>query len=1422
MQTMWPVRVGSIRRVTFAVLATALLALSGAEAASASAFGELEPPSLSGDAGSSAAAPAQTGSTGTPRSRATGGTDCLPARLSASCERAMQRAGMPLQQAVASETEAQLTSYPPTETKTSPAGDSLTISDVRTGIPWSSSFLADYHNGQNFVGCYGDGRFFSGDVYDPCATITFTDAQTGAETSSNNSGVATIYDACGNVVGGSQTFGWYDVSDPEGDLRSGGEVGGYNEYVPPTLPCPGTATLVYSFTQTFRSGQTLTVTAQGSFQLIAAQGLAPAETYGGGNPALLGGQQACCADPVNTATGDYFDTTVDLAIPGRGPGLVMERTYSSRAAAAGKASALGPGWSHSYDWSLSVDPSTSAATVTAGNGSETVFTTDGATYTPAPRVLAALVKNADGTWTYTVRRRTIYTFSSAGKLTSIADLNGEKTTFAYTSGRLASATDGVGRSFTFAYDGSGRLQTVSDSTGRSVSYDHDAAGDLTRVTEVRGKLWDFTYDPQHLLLTRKDGRRNVVMTNTYDSAGRALTQKDGLDHTTTFVYTGDPATQVDVTDRNSHVTRYEYDKGMLMRKTRALGTPKQARWEYTYDTRGSLGVSSILDPNNHTQSFTYDAAGNQLTATDGNGKKTEATYDSLNDLLTFKDRNNVTTSYTYDAKGNLLTKSTPLAGTSQTQTLTYVRGTAAHPGDVTAVKDPLNNSTAFTYGANTGDLLSATDPQGNKTTYTYNARGQRLTMVSPRGNVRGATPSAFTTTYAYDAAGNLLTETDPLSHTVTKTYDDNGNLASVKDARNNLTTYEYDVENRRTKITRADTTTLLEGYDPEGNLTSQTDGRVKATTYAYDALDQLQSTTDPLSRTTGLSYDAVGNLRTITDGLSRTATYSYDPADRLSGINYSDAATPDVSYGYDDNGRRTSMTDGLGSSSFTYDSLGRLKTAVDGRGTTVSYAYDLADRQTSIVYPGNKTATRTFDSAGRMLTVTDWFGGKTTFGYDADSNLTQATFPNTSKLVDTYTFNNAGEQTGTTVKRGTSTLATLAYTRDNNGQVASETPTGLPGSAQSFAYNSLNQLTQAGTKSFAYDPADNPTTFASVSGHTYDDANQLTQTPSAAYTFNALGQRTKLTPTAGAVTDYGWNQAGQMTSSTPAGGAATSYAYDGTGLRVAKTTGQNSLAFTWDRSADLPLLLSDGSTSYVYGPDGLPISQITNAGAVTYLHHDQLGSTRLLSNASGTTIASFSYDAYGKLAGSTGTATTALGFAGQYTDAETGFQYLRARYYDPATGQFVSRDPIAAQTREVYGYASNNPLNLSDPSGLGVLEDIGGAIDKVVPDPVSNAAAGLLNFATGGAAGRIVCQGLTWQNALGVAPLFVPGVGAVVSKVGARVAPYAVGAVINYSSRQYAARVSGRLLDQRASWYANVSSGRLADALSRILGHFTQ
>jgi RHS repeat-associated protein len=130
----------------------------------------------------------------------------------------------------------------------------------------------------------------------------------------------------------------------------------------------------------------------------------------------------------------------------------------------------------------------------------------------------------------------------------------------------------------------------------------------------------------------------------------------------------------------------------------------------------------------------------------------------------------------------------------------------------------------------------------------------------------------------------------------------------------------------------------------------------------------------------------------------------------------------------------------------------------------------------------------------------------------------------------------------------------------------------------------------------------------------------------------------------------------------------------------------------------LPLLLQDGTTQYAYGPGGLPLEQVSGS-TVLYYHQDQLGSTRALTNSTGTVVATYGYDAYGNVTGKTGSVTNPFQYAGQYTDAESGLEYLRARYYDAAIGQFLTRDPLIGLTQQAYGYTKGDPLNVIDPSG---------------------------------------------------------------------------------------------------------------------------
>jgi len=160
----------------------------------------------------------------------------------------------------------------------------------------------------------------------------------------------------------------------------------------------------------------------------------------------------------------------------------------------------------------------------------------------------------------------------------------------------------------------------------------------------------------------------------------------------------------------------------------------------------------------------------------------------------------------------------------------------------------------------------------------------------------------------------------------------------------------------------------------------------------------------------------------------------------------------------------------------------------------------------------------------------------------------------------------------------------------------------------------------------------------------------------------------------------------------------TTYAYNGDGLRMSKTGVATTESYTYNQTTGTPQMIVDGSIDYVYGADGLPLEQVSSSDGVLWIHHDALGSTRTITDDTGAVVGTATYSPYGQTTATTGV-TTPFGYAGAYTDPETGYLYLVHRYYDPATGVFLSVDPLIAVTAQPYAYTANDPLNATDPNG---------------------------------------------------------------------------------------------------------------------------
>lgn len=929
-------------------------------------------------------------------------------------------------------------------------------------------------------------------------------------------------------------------------------------------------------------------------------------------------------------------------------------------------------------------------------------------------------------------------------------------------------TDVAGRSLTFTLSDD-KIVSVTDSASpaRELAFEYNAAGELVAYTNAVSGTWAFGYDAagSHRMTTmRKPSGAGLadppLLTNTYDQAGRVVAQTDWAGRTTTFEYTTPPGANVTttlVTDPRGNQTMKVFGNGVLIGKIEGFGTAQEANWGYELDPT-TLGVTRVIDPDGKATTATYDARGRLLSMTDPLDRKSSWTYDEFNNVLSESAPNpsttgpaTLTTTVTYDA-GRLASVSRPLytsATASVPQKTVYTRGDSSHPGDVTAITDPEGVTTSFDYDPETGDLLALTDPEGSTTRYGYDGIGRMTSLVAPKGNEPGADPAAWTTTFTYNAHNQPVQVVAPIDATTTattsRTYDADGNLATLTDPNGHSTGYVYDAAGQLLEVHRPNGSVLGNVYWADGRLRAQVDASSTTTrSYDHDALGRLLSVTDALGNATTFGYDTAGNLAWKADpggscpaGAAGTGCtrYVYDAARQLTGITYSDTTTANVTYAYGRAGQRTTMTDGTGTSTYAYDSLGRLISHTNGAGATVGYGYDLRDSLTRLTYPGLGAVTYTWDDAGRAESVTDWANRTYSYSHDANGNTTGLEFPDGSGTADAYSYDHAGRMTAASTAHAGTTTAALAYTRDLAGAVTSTTQDGLPGSDQSYGYDALDQLCYvapsgtgpcdqppAGATSYAYDAADNLTATTTTATQRFNTANQLcwtTPTPATGscdtppagattYGYDIRGNRTSTTPAAGDPTTYVYDAANRLVATT--GAVTSSYTYDGDGLRASSTIEGTTSTFTWSHAGALPLILNDGAYAYVYGPDGLPLAhQDTATGQVAYYHHDQLGSTRLLTAADGTTLATATFDPHGTLTASTGQVPR-LGFAGQYTDPHTGLQYLRARYYDPTTGQFLTRDPLESVTREAYGYAGNDPVNGADPTGLCPWCILGGAL----------------------------------------------------------------------------------------------------------------
>jgi RHS repeat-associated protein len=798
------------------------------------------------------------------------------------------------------------------------------------------------------------------------------------------------------------------------------------------------------------------------------------------------------------------------------------------------------------------------------SGSSQLLSTEGGLYDP-PQVRL------------TTRDGRAFEVNRATGVTKIADPNGNAATF--TAGGISHTS---GSSISFERDGQNRITRIVDPEGADLVYAYDAAGDLTSFTDRTDAITTYTYSGNHYLEEIQDPLGRTPIRNEYGPDGRLTKHVDAFGHEILYDHQLAANREI-VTNRLGASRQLDYDargnvthevdesgvettrtfdgNDQLLTETDELGNTTT----HVYDANRNL--TSTTDPLGNVTRFTYDSKGNALTTTDPRGGVTTNLYDAKSNLTRTTDATGAVTNFTYNTKGELLTE-----------------------------LDALGNTTAYQYDSR-GRMTRETNALAQVTTSTYNSNGDRLTETRTRTLGDGTTATEITR-FTYDSANRPITTTAPDGSVTRTEYDALGNVEATVDALGRRTEFTYDELGRQTRTDHPDGTFDLTGYDAENRRISSTDRASRETTYEYDPAGRLRKTFLPDDGTPIVLeqvYDEVGRLHQSIDARGNATTF-----------------------GYDDSGRRTTITDALNQITFAaYDPDGNQVALTDPRGNTTAFVYDAGNRLTRTVAPDATFRTTGYDALGRRISETDESGKVTQFGYDALGRL--ATVTDALNQVTTYAYDEAGNRISQT---------------DANGHVTR------------FEFDSVGRQTKrilpdGASERFTYDAAGNRASRTDFLGRTtlydYDLQSRLLRRTypgnvQVSFTYTPTGRRLTATDARGTTT-YVYDTRDRVTSLTYPDGRSLEYAYDEVGNRTALTAnvaGRTlTTSYTYDDLNRLDTVTDPigGVYDHNYDANGNRESLLfPNGVATTYAYNakNQLLNISTVNNA-GTTLVSFAY-----------------------------------------------------------------------------------------------------------------------------------------------------------------------------------------------------
>jgi len=381
------------------------------------------------------------------------------------------------------------------------------------------------------------------------------------------------------------------------------------------------------------------------------------------------------------------------------------------------------------------------------------------------------------------------------------------------------------------------------------------------------------------------------------------------------------------------------------------------------------------------------------------------------------------------------------------------------------------------------------------------------------------------------------------------------------------------------------------------------------------------------------------------------------------------------------------MTDHTGITIFSYDELDRLISSTDSFDKTVQYGFDIKGNRTSLTYPADstnpiRTVAYTYDIANRLNTITDWNLRVWDYNTDGAGRITELIYPNGAKKILNY---DDAARLSSLVYEESDTSASLSYnyTRD---------PQGIP----------IN-IDEAGTL------APDISILMGKTSYSHDNDNRLVSTTvPATYGYDGNGNLTSHV-TGGVTTTYTHDFDNRLTSYSK-DGSIILHTYDGMGNRIARDDNGTQTCYTLDYGRDMSHVLCETDSSgdiiayYIHGPE--IVGRIGTDGSERYYHTNAIGSVVALSDETETITDQYVYTPFGTPVGKIGSTNnpfTYIGGLGVMADAD-GLYFMRARFYDPASGRFIGKDPVEGILTEPisvhkYNYALNNPISITDPKG---------------------------------------------------------------------------------------------------------------------------